>query len=489
MEMANTLMRSSSMSNGTTQTSRTSSSTIMADTSSSKSSITTCTPVPTKPYNNINSYPVSVVPTPSTTPVQACPPLDELVNDCFLDSIGQLEDPVKVAFVKKFNDYLIKQHCQENLHFLIDIFNYELYYNKIFPDSNTYNADKERLNSAPNASLLGYITSNTSSVDSLLKVKRDSISTTISKRYSITSTDDLDPQEMFVSTIDDLDANEYAQFNVNIWEEFGQRQIEDEDDEDSSQYVGDDATFTEDEEVEALNSRWHYIMHTYIKHESIQQINISQKLFKEIVEESSHSGVHNPLTLIKARNETLRMLKENGYLSFVSHCKRERASSNQPSPTVSTLPNSPSSLSLEGSPGNTIAKPKSIPRATSPLQSSINNSNSSLSHSSSLISKLSSLPKRNRGPLFSSASSDEYQAPTPSSINNILSHLKLSETTTTNNNSVASTSSRNVDSASSSKRQSRSTTPKISSSNGTNSPSSGKEDSSSLSFKFWSRRK
>ncbi|RLV93926.1 hypothetical protein JA1_002029 [Spathaspora sp. JA1] len=489
--MANTLMRSSSMSNGTTQTSKISSSTLMSDFNSSKSSIptTTCTPVPTKPFNN-PLYPGSIVPTPSTTPVPPCPPLDELVNDSFLESIGQLEDPGKIAFVKKFNDYLIKQHCQENLHFLIDIFNYELCYNRVFPDLNTY-PEKERLNSTPNPSLQGYLSSNTST-DSLIKVKRDSIST-LTKRYSIAS-EDLDPQEMFVSTIDDLDAHEYAKFNVNIWEEFGQRQMDnDDDEEDSSQYAGEEGqdTFNQDEEVEILNSKWQYLMNTYIRYESIQQINITQKLFKEIVEESARPGVHNPLTLIKARNETLRLLKENGYLSFVSHCKREYASSNQPSPTVGTLPNSPSSLSLNGSsptsptatttvtpsivdvfnPSDTVAaatvaKPKSIPRTSSPLHSG----NSS---SGSLVTKLSSLPKRNIGGLFSSTySSGSENELTPSTLNSLLGHLKIDNANNNQNNSRSSRTSRS----------------RPSSPNENNSTSSVKDDLSS-SFKFWSRRK
>lgn len=80
-------------------------------------------PIPTKVSNLNSQYGCACV-----TKVA---PLEELVDDCFKHSIDQLNDPHKVYVVKLFARYIVEAHCHENLSFLIEIFKYEYYFDKI----------------------------------------------------------------------------------------------------------------------------------------------------------------------------------------------------------------------------------------------------------------------------------------------------------------------------------------------------------------------
>ncbi|KAI5951471.1 hypothetical protein KGF54_004545 [Candida jiufengensis] len=305
-----------------------------------------------------------------TPPPSSVPSLDDLVNDCFLLSIKKLDDEIRSTMCNKFHNFLIKQHCQENLEFLIDIYRYEYIYNLkilsassittnnnsgINAKSSSYvnknnhfyveNISKIRLNNSPSpidfnsipnnkatttnnnnngVSLRHGKTSSVASLDSMFKK---------SQQHSMKLDDLDDPQNAFVSTIDDLDLSQ-------PWDNFKQQLVDDDDSDDEgeleinarnhSHEAQDDndgkVLYINDDDLNTLNEHWDYLMNNFIKNDSPQQINISQRLFKEIVEESSITKLHNPLILMKARNEVIRMLKENGYFEFLSLCKKNQQS-------------------------------------------------------------------------------------------------------------------------------------------------------------------
>ncbi|KAG7666080.1 uncharacterized protein J8A68_000336 [[Candida] subhashii] len=519
-------MKASSTTN-TTLTTASSNALLAQDSmSTSISSIKTYNPIPTKPQCITNpllnidtqlGMPPTLQPSDSTNSSNSnsnsrssspsvIPPLDELVNDCFLHTINQLEDLNKLSIVESFMQYLIKQHCQENLYFLIDIYKYEFYYNKLY--NNNHESVEHRLNHTPSPSLAKYMSSNAS----LNSIIQPSYRNNSSKRNSITTTSSCtinNDDGMFMA--DDLDANEYAQFNANIWEELRSRQIDD-DSESEFDYQQDDE---EDEEV--LMNQWNYIMNTYIKIDSTCQINISQKLFKEIAEESINNSIHNPLVLIKARNETFALLKENGYSSFVSKFKsnslliKSNNSTISSSPTTAptshslqqqllspkghhnnyhnnhqvitqlvspiTNPNSPTTPPIILTSPTTVAptKPTSAPSPaiTSPTTTTASatptNSGSNSSHS--LFNKLSQLPSKKSKAEESS-----------SSLSNLFFFRELKAAAENTNRTGKVVTPPNVYPSHSHHNQSNPDTM---------SPiESGKEkEDSSLSFKFWSRRK
>lgn len=324
------------------------------------------------PHPHVNTQlparhqPLSLVPTQTSTPATISPihssvpsrlqspivpPLHDLVNDCFLLTIDKLHDDTRAFIANSFHQCVTKQHCEENLEFLIDIYRYEYEYNLKVLTSSLNNASASTTNPPSLSTSLnskavinGF---NHDEATSMAKMKLNAPSpcitptthgastTSLSKRHQRTSSvasfeslkkkhsirsEDLDPQQAFVSTIDDLDLNA-------PWDSFGEL------------HVGDDEEYSDDEEKENddenaegtlakedlhdLNERWIFIMNNYIKHDSPSQINISQKLFKEIVQESSVCKLHNPIILLKARNEVLQILKENCYGSFASKFKKQ----------------------------------------------------------------------------------------------------------------------------------------------------------------------
>ncbi|KAG5417546.1 hypothetical protein I9W82_005182 [Candida metapsilosis] len=337
---------------------------------------------------------------PSRSQSPIVPPLHDLVNDCFLLTIDKLQDETRTFIANSFHQCVAKLHCEENLEFLIDIYRYEYEYNlKVLSSSLSHNATNNTINSPPpslstslnsKAVLNGF---NHNEATSMAKMKLNASSpcivpsshaastTSLARRHQKTSSvasfeslrkkqsiasEDLDPQEVFVSTIDDLDLNapwdSFGDQHVGEDEEYTDGEEDDEGDQSDPQQPEDYLT---KEDLHELNERWIFIMNNYIKHDSPSQINISQKLFKEVVEESSVCKLHDPIILLKARNEVLQILKENCYGSFASKFKKQFSQacdqeaccpcSMEDKKNGTVGPNNNSMLTLEGTETNTTS--------------------------------------------------------------------------------------------------------------------------------------
>lgn len=85
----------------------------------------------------IQSQPQSRTATPSrsSSPV---PPVEELVYDCFLHSIGKLQDPNRIKMTQAFTDYVSKTHITENLDFLVNLLKYQHWLEQIHEASQLY---------------------------------------------------------------------------------------------------------------------------------------------------------------------------------------------------------------------------------------------------------------------------------------------------------------------------------------------------------------
>ena len=233
--------------------------------------------------------------------------------------MGQLEDEGKIKVVQDFTDYLTKQHTQENLNFLVDIYRYEYYYKLKF-DLNNNEQEASTNNYISNGTL------NCNNNESELNLRYHSCCSLESlsnmRKTRLIQSVDLDPQNAFVSTIDDLD--DFGNANENIWDNLKDKYTcsDDENDNKSQDQSVNNPNDEQDPDIILLNDEWKYIMNTYIKCGSPMEINISQTLFKQIVQESAFSRLHHPQTLTKASKEVLRMLNENGYVNFNSHMKK-----------------------------------------------------------------------------------------------------------------------------------------------------------------------
>ncbi|KAK6459180.1 uncharacterized protein RJT20DRAFT_132324 [Scheffersomyces xylosifermentans] len=429
-------------------------------------------PIPTKPSSSLNSryncYPVSISPSNLITTVSTNntvntfntsvttstpPPLDDLINDCFLYSIDQLRDSSKVEHVKKFQQFVSKLHCEENLKFLIEIYKYEYYYDRIFPLATKI----QRLNSTPSPNLSCYL--NNQSIDSCighsLPGRRRAYSKNIPSAANSIRSEELDPNAVFVSTIDDLDPENLTELNNNTWDNLKLKNIgldldEDDEDEDELEDVIDESEITEVDR-QLLNSQWDQIISNYINYDAPEQINLSQKLYDQILKESETNTLHKPPVLLCAKNEVLQLIRENAYMSYLS---RERTNCSRCETTSTTVPTSPTSLNGDiAPPSDKDVVPRSITidsgfsthsGSTSPtaymnqsykqMKTKILSLSSSVSNSGSHSTTHSSSTSHTATPQWSEANSPSHNS-SSSSIANIFGHLKLHNNSNNSNNS------------------------------------------------------
>lgn len=352
------------------------------------------------------------------------PSLEELLDDCFHDAINQPLSAKRKQMVNNFEKYMASLHTQENLSFVIEIFKYEYYYDKIFP----YHLETLRLTSP---SPLHYSNSflNRSldkSLDNLpyptKKVKNKNRSRYHQRKKSSNSikSEDHEPTLVFVSTIDDLgNEDEFASIRAinnptpnssmmnQAWDSLRESNLSDDDDDDQNKSIisiSDDDSHLDSspenpnnptkkltfEERQLLTNQWDLILNNYIYHDSPEQINISQKSSKEILDEDhkddddDDNKIHNPIKLMRAKNEILQIIKENAYLSFIKKNRSLKLDSLQDS---NSLPNccqkssksnihdhhlspvSPNSLHNQS-----ISPPNFIPKASSSSSPKLSNS-------------------------------------------------------------------------------------------------------------------
>ncbi|CAN3365699.1 hypothetical protein DICA3_F19988 [Diutina catenulata] len=205
-------------------------------------------PIPTKQLPNTLLQ-------PSSPPRCGCSRLDETVNYCFLQSIDLLSDPAKVQLALSFREFTERTHCEENLDFLIEIYKYEYYFEKVMSRSRAGSPQTiTKTNSDHNVS-----------TDFVATLEDDEFE--FSPRIGPVPTPDSIP----TSTSDDEEIDPHSALR--------------------------------------LRELWRSIVDTYIRDDAPKQINVSHALYEEII---SHSQpVNNPVVLRQARNEVLQNLKEN----------------------------------------------------------------------------------------------------------------------------------------------------------------------------------
>ncbi|CAK7892586.1 hypothetical protein CAAN1_01S10748 [[Candida] anglica] len=242
------------------------------------------------------------------------------------------DDDTLLAY--QFARYVTSLHCEENLRFLIEIFKYEYLYDLIHP-----NNDNIRLNT-PSPKLAYLSVSSSRSIDRLANsskyTKKITRSHSLQKTTSGSSANTVDhePTSVFVSSIDDMgEPNLYKEATTNVWDDLMEKEIGAISDESSleeeliidTSHISDETTLKLNRE---LMAQWDHIVQHYIDEDAQEQINISNKAYREILSEDlgPKGVIHNPITLLRAKNEVLRLIKENAYTRFVKLIQNEEPS-------------------------------------------------------------------------------------------------------------------------------------------------------------------
>ncbi|PVH16462.1 uncharacterized protein CXQ87_004753 [Candidozyma duobushaemuli] len=241
--------------------------------------------------------------------------LDELLDDCFQLSIGQNHSlcDSRIRYASSFDKYLTSLHCHENLAFLMEIFKYEYFYGKIFPENLSQSRCQVGQTSSSAATSSSFLNrSLPSAIDTLpfptKQMRRKS------RRSSTRST---------ASSISEL-PSEGSGFDFgfdehlpteNVWDKLKDQHVDSTDSEPESDL---------DSEIDSntlLLDQWDYIMATFVRRDSPQQLNLANSTVKELLEKDTQDVIHNPAVLLEARQEIIQLLRENVYGSFLSQQK------------------------------------------------------------------------------------------------------------------------------------------------------------------------
>lgn len=397
-------------------------------------------------------------------------PLEELVDDCFKYSIGQLTDPNRVDVVRRFGQYTVDLHCHENLSFLIEIFKYEYYYDKIVYKSEEGTKGIEGRQSYLNLSLLlstGALPYPKKATRRMFERKRSSAGVSI-------KSEDHEPMSVFASTIDDLDERQHGHEMNNVWDNWMEKNVSESGSEDESDAEdgdgGADKGDMSTSEQELITGQWNFIMDRYMHHNSPEQINLSNRSYKEIMEENDRRNIfHSPIVLVQAKDEVIRLIEENAYHLFVNTFKSKDSRTSSPLIQAKRDGQSPSSLVMDECPKSKLL-----------LKSASANILPVLTPTSSNVPKLFNKKNKSKFLYLSSSSNNlpiesgsNSSSSSASSLSNILDHLRLN---TNHTNSPLNASP--IQTPDQSKAQSLSTSPLYT-----------KEDKFSKFGKIWRQKK
>lgn len=256
---------------------------------------------------------------PSRTPLSesaVASLLQELLDDCFQAALDEksLCAP-RQQYVANFHKYLHDLHCHENLSFIIEIYRYEYFYGKIYPE----NVDLQRLRAAHTRSSSCLLnTSLEQFIDSLpfpTNVMRRNVSKppSLAKQPSATGS-----EASFVldHALFDFDFDHSTKEPADAWDVLKNQHIASDSENSSLASAG---LLDSLDQLGLLHDQWAAIVLTFIYENSPQQINLCNKTYREIVDlDEEKDVVHSPLVLVKAKLEVIQLLRENAYSSFVA---------------------------------------------------------------------------------------------------------------------------------------------------------------------------
>lgn len=278
----------------------------------------------------------SLPPVSPTTPRLQPSSLDELLDDCFQLSIGQNHSlcDTRIRYASSFDKYLTSLHCHENLAFLMEIFKYEYFYDKIFPENLSQSRCQVGQTSPSAVTSSSFLNrSLPSAIDTLpfpTKQMRKK-----SRRSSTRSTASLISELPSEGSVFDFGFDEVLP-TENVWDKLKDQHV------DSTDLEPELDLDSEIDSNTLLLDQWAYIIATFVRKDSPQQLNLANLTVKELLEKDTQDVIHNPAVLLEARQEIIQLLRENVYGLFLSQ-QKSRSSSRATSASVSRAHSRPQS--------------------------------------------------------------------------------------------------------------------------------------------------
>lgn len=335
--------------------------------------------------------------------------IEELVEDCYYDSIGLLQDEEKKETLRAFSRCTKDMLCYENLAFLMELCKYESVTGKCITDCGCTSENSEGMQKGPSLDRLMLLPSHGNRILHLFKTR--------SKSGSIIS-EDLEPTSVFVSSSDDLGSVDHVGDREETNNLVANESLFDDKGSCLSGLLGDEYPAVD---VEANNEHWYYILEQFIVHDSPQQVNISNRAYKQIMEENDRIvPCHNFQAFRRAKYEILRLLKENAYVQFLSNIREVSSLS----PYIHRLDDD---ASINSSPFNKARNTGGVSSRTSATSPP----NTNLPSSYSSQERIPYKGNNRRSHLYSMSPNDGASSSSPfgsSYISNILEHLKIGST-------------------------------------------------------------
>lgn len=238
--------------------------------------------------------------------------LDELLSDCFqfsIDSKGLCES--RRTYVEKFHKFILDRHTYENLAFLIEIFRYEYFYDKIHPEHSELHRAHCSSSHLPLSllnDLLHHFVDNLPYPTSSMQRKVHKVSSPLGGSSSSQ-----------LSVPFGFDFDDIPPSSADAWNVLKDQAISD--DENSSLALRD--SHLVDPDV-LLTDQWNFVMSEFIRDNAPQQINLCNNTALAITTEDARRGTdHSPAVLIDAKAEVMQLLEENAYSLFLRSQKHD----------------------------------------------------------------------------------------------------------------------------------------------------------------------
>lgn len=333
--------------------------------------------------------------------------IEELVEDCYYDSVGLLQDEERKETVRVFSRCAKDMLCYENLAFLMELCKYECITGKCISDCCCTNDNSENVQKGPSLDRLMLLPSHGNKMLQLFETKSGSV-----------KSEDLEPTSVFVSSIDDLGGFEHVGDKEETNNLMANESVCDDKGSYVSELLGEGDEYTPVVDADTINEHWHYILEKFIVNDSPQQVNISNRAYKQIMEENDRIVYcHNFHAFRAAKYEILRLLKENAYMQFLSNIRGVSSLS----PYMQRLDDDASITSSPFNKARNTGGVSSRTSATSPP-------NTNLPSSYSSQQRIPYKSNKRRSNLYSTSPIDPSTSPSnfaSSYISNILDQLKI----------------------------------------------------------------
>ncbi|GEQ71914.1 hypothetical protein JCM33374_g5600 [Metschnikowia sp. JCM 33374] len=239
--------------------------------------------------------------------------LTALINDCFQSTMdAHVLSAERVEYVNRFKKYLAECHSSENLAFIMEIFRYEYFYDRLIPEADRPVVSKDISSSLVDRSLEQFIDKLPYPTPSMGKHLRKT-STKSPSTISLASSSTGAPF--------DLEFDEPVSNAHDAWNHLSLQHIS-RDSESGSDSDADSLLDAEGDADTLLSDQWHFIMSTYIEERSEFQINLSNKTYRALVECDATKTSHpTPSVLMAAKKEVMSLIHENTYHPFTKMMK------------------------------------------------------------------------------------------------------------------------------------------------------------------------